>query len=548
MAAAQRLSSAIGQDDFIVELSKRIARAETDRSRHYVRILDIIKYCLPWRHIPEGNYVAGEELTDDIYDSIGQTVLEDFSADMLNTFTPQSMQWTNIKPVLAFNSADMAGMGQKLGRYKNVLFGEMERSNLYQALQESYFDLGHGTMALHIDDLEPSKPIFCQAIPTSDLLIDRGVWGEIDGRFRRWRVRVDQLHVRWPDIPKENLPVYSPGDLTDLLVTEGVFRDWSDKGNEKWQYVVFSGGSDVPGTIGASTDTGTLLLRREYIGQGSCPIVVARWSRDSQTAWGVGPTYRVMPEIKTANHLKYLSLANADRILDPPFTYEDDGVINFEQGIQPGVGIPKAAGSAPLQFFPSNFNLQYAETVINAAHETINRAHYQDRPTQLGKTPPSATQWADEAAERARRMGTPATNLVIELQYPIIKRFAYLLERRGKLPKIELNGEKVALEPDSPLLRAQKQDLVVRVQKFMEMIAGTFGPQILNIVIDQSAVTHLLADSMGVPTNIIRTQAQMAAAAKSLGQMTQQVPDLGKVSRLPPAPATGEPMPTGPGV
>jgi hypothetical protein len=91
----------------------------------------------------------------------------------------------------------------------------------------------------------------------------------------------------------------------------------------------------------------------------------------------------------------------------------------------------------------------------------IRRAHYQDKPEQLGKTPPSATQWADERAERARRMGTPATNLVLELQIPIYTRFSYILERRGTLPKVVLNGQAVTLEPVSPLLRAQEQEEVI---------------------------------------------------------------------------------------
>jgi hypothetical protein len=110
----------------------------------------------------------------------------------------------------------------------------------------------------------------------------------------------------------------------------------------------------------------------------------------------------------------------------------------------PGTGMPRAVGSKAPEMMESKgrFDVQFME--LDDLRSSIRRAHYQDRPEQQGKTPPTATQWADEAAERARRMGSPATNLVIELAYPIIKRFAYLLTEARRAAKDRLNGNQVA--------------------------------------------------------------------------------------------------------
>jgi hypothetical protein len=114
--------------------------------------------------------------------------------------------------------------------------------------------------------------------------------------------------------------------------------------------------------------------------------------------------------------------------------------MNIDNGVTPGTVGAARAGLEAAEAIESKARFDVQAFEIDEKRSMIRRAHYQDRPEQQGKTPPSATQWADEAAERARRMGTPATTLVHELQYPLFRRFAYLEGQRGKLPKVQLEG------------------------------------------------------------------------------------------------------------
>jgi head-to-tail connecting protein len=494
--------------ELVREIKRRVGRAEQDFSRHRGRIQDCYRFAMPWRH--KINATQPSDNLDDLYDSTAMTVLEDFAADMLNTFTPQKNDWVTFKPAANLKAADARQIEAPLKDYQRIVFAEMARSNLYQAFQEAYMDLGPGTMALLIVDKNPAEPIHCQAIPITELRIDRGPYGGVDGRWWVWKCRAEDVPTLWPKakakIDALNLQ-FKPGDATEVDVIDGVYRDWSDLGNETWQYVVLA--------------RDRLILRDTYMGRGSCPIPVARWSRDSTTAWGVGPTYRSLPDIKTANHICFLQLKVLDKNADPATSYEDDGVINLDQGVVPGTWVPRAHGSDPPTVIEPKGEFQLAIGTLEDMRSSIKRAHYQDRPEQLGKTPPSATQWADERAERARRMGTPATNLVQELQYPVVQRFAYLLEKRGVLPKIELNGENVALEPISPLLRAQEQEEVVRLDRFAEMIGARFGPQIAIVVIDLIKYADRLAQLLGVDASLLRAEADIADAIQKLMPVLQ---------------------------
>jgi hypothetical protein len=68
-------------------------------------------------------------------------------------------------------------------------------------------------------------------------------------------------------------------------------------------------------------------------GEGSCPIIVARWRTDSTTAWGVGPVYTILPTIKTLDQLAYLTLKYLNRVVDPVTFGPED--INLDQGLFP---------------------------------------------------------------------------------------------------------------------------------------------------------------------------------------------------------------------
>ena len=191
---------------------------------------------------------------------------------------------------------------------------------------------------------------------------------------------------------------------------------------------------------------------------------------------GFGPTYRTLPSIRTLNYCRHLDLKNYDKFVDPPTSYEDDGVMQVDF-VEPGTWLPRAVGSKPPEVIESNAKFDLAVFERDELRSTIRRAHYQDRPEQLGKTPPTATQWNDERAERARRMGTPATNLVEELQYPIVRRFMYMMQVRGILPPIQIEGREILMQPNSSLLRAQEEEEVVRLDKFTELITARFGPR-----------------------------------------------------------------------
>jgi hypothetical protein len=171
------------------------------------------------------------------------------------------------------------------------------------ALQEAYMDLGPGTMALLITDIDPTKPYPLRGDPGAGMLLTRGPTATSTAisasaaaavpRSRRCG-RTPICRRSAPSPPPARSRARGHRRLLARLV---------DKGDESYKYCVQADGKKI--------------YDKKYKGAGSCPFIGARWGRDSTTAWGCGPTYRTLPEIKTLNHVRYTALKNYDKHVDP---------------------------------------------------------------------------------------------------------------------------------------------------------------------------------------------------------------------------------------
>lgn len=501
-------STPASTDTEFQSVKKRLKAAQTDRNRHRSVLEDIFRFALPWRpRFDQTERPQSDAL--ELFDSTAQTGLHDFGSDMLATLTPIYADWLQVAPAEEMQAAQLKQLERPLADYQRVVFSEMRRSNFYEAAQEAYRDLGHGTMAMMIQDNDISKPIHCQAVPATELDIDRGAFGGVDARFRHLNPRHDEIKVLWPDavIDDEFAAKIKASPDTRCKVTEGVIRDWSDRGNEANTLTVF--------TKDRKLQTGKLL------GAGSNPLIVARWSTDSTSAWGIGPLYTCLADIKTVNKLIELILRNAEKSVDPATAYDDDGVINIDMGIEPGTWVPRLPGSK-IDAIESGARFDVAFMTQDDLRQTILRALFQDKPYQRGKTPPTASQWMDEAADTARRIGAPFGRLITEWQIPVFQRFAFLLSKRGKLPAVELNGNAVQINPISPLLRSQQQEEATRIDRYLEVLSTRFGPQVAQLIVNLFETADALRKSMGVSAKIVNDPETIKANLQQLMQAMQQ--------------------------
>ena len=204
------------------------------------------------------------------------------------------------------------------------------------------------------------------------------------------------------------------------------------------------------------------------------------------------------------------------------YTYEDAGVINPDNiALVPGSLIPVAPGSRGLNAIQSASNFDVAQLVLQDMRQNIKKALYMETLGRPEGTPMTATEVSERMADLSRQIGSSFGRLQSELIHPLLKRIIRILSQQGRIELPKVNGREVKVAARSPLAKAQHLQDVADVNRFNEILAGTFGPQMINIIMDQNQVAKYIAGKMNLPEKLIRDQEEQQQIVQQISQLNQ---------------------------
>lgn len=438
--------------------------------------------------------------------SLGIEVGQDFATEVASTLLPQSVEWAQQKAAPGIEEDEWEGVKDDVEAQTTEIHKAIKASNFYPCVAGAFEgDLPHGTVAMWISDLRADQPPICQAIPARELEINLGPYGDIDDRFivRSTRYRYVAALLPGVTLPKEVVERAKKKPNDKCRVTWGFWRKWEVESEETWQAVILI--------------DKTLVDASEISGEGCCPVIVGRWGPDPLLAWGNGPTVKSLPELRRLDETEALKIENADHQIHPPFTYPDDGVVNFSGGVLPGTGYPARPGGGK-DFVKLSFegNAQFAEYETIRMEERIRRLHFVDFPTQRGKTPPTAEQWLEELQRAKKRLGTPGTIFWREFAAATFLRFKDILLRRGTVQPVELDGKALSLAAFDPMEVAQDQQDAMVAMRLTQWCQASF-PQTWEVQADGEATMKNMQKALRDNIVVFRTAEQVKDAVQTLG-------------------------------
>ena len=504
---ADALAQSKESKDILDRANDLIGRARREKRDIEADLREAYKFCMPRRLRPGTSGKIGDKPKDwaDIFTSVGQDCIDDFAPDMKNTFTPEYAHWAKIEPDVALPEDNAEAIKKAIQKHEDTIFSEIKKSNFYTEIEPGYKDLGVSSFGLMSEDPGQGLPLYWQVIPLPELLIIQGPRRTLEGRFRQRNVRYSDIKTHWPDavLPaeiKEKIAAKGTRE-TEVKSVEGCYRKWGHN-DEAWQIVVI-------------LDDKHLIEESLVVGPGSCPILCGRWDPDPSLSYGDGIALKSIPDLRTDDELGYMMLKAIARGLDPAFNFDDDGVMNFSEGLESGRGYPRMPGSK-LDIIEGRGQLDLGFFERTELRQGIKRKWFQDAPNQRGDTPPTATQWLDESMRTQQRIGSPAGLIWSEFSSQVIMRTAYLLSKQGVLEEVKLNGKVLTLRPINPIEKAERQQDVLAADRYLEIILGRFGQEAVNIVVDTFKTAANIRDSLGVEKIVeLRSVEEMQAFLES---------------------------------
>lgn len=493
--------------DALQKKAKRlIARAKKEKKQFETSMREAFKFCMPHRIRPGDQSKTESKKDDDVElcTSIGIDVLGDFASDMHNTFTPREQSWGEFEDRgVGATTSEAKQIEDLVKLIGDAIFEEVQDSNFYDVMPAAWKDFGISTMAITISQRKSIEPLFVQVVPIPELLILKGPFGDIDVRFREWRVMSDEVETLWPDIKlpaKIKAKVNNTKEPTEFVAIEGGWRDRS-KPDETWQFVTLLDNQMIDDFV------------RE--GRGSAPIFVGRMNPDPGYSWGIGPAIDARPEFRTLDELEYLKLKGVAFSVDPAGTYDDDGVLNLEAGLEPGRYYPQEPGSKVNQLQVSH-QIDVAFFEKEELESAIKRKFFQEKPRQRGKTPPSASQFLEEQQDNTARLSTPTAPLWSEFLSEVLLGFMWNMVSLARLPD-GLNVEQLArIKPINPLERAARQNDVLVAIRFLETL-GFSGPQ-AQLIVNWLKTAENIQDRLGDDLVVLNDEATFKSLVQAAAQ------------------------------
>jgi hypothetical protein len=493
---------------------QRYQKAKSFREQWVPLFEECYEYALPQR---ESFYseTPGERRDDKIFDETAVVGVQEFASRLQSGIVPNFARWADLMSGSEVPKDQREEIDNQLDDVTDYVFEVLQNSNFSQEVHESFMDLAVGTGILCVEEGDAINPINFSAIPLPHVVLDTGPDDKIDHVYReRKKVKYDQLSELYPNATFDPKVMAQMGKEAETTVLELVCKDYSKKNQDSYYHYAIC------------MNTETVLYYKEISGLGANPFICFRWSKCAGEIYGRGPLINALSAIKTTNLTIELILENAQMAISGVYQIDDDGVINPDTiQLVPGSIIPKAMGSAGLQPIQAAGSFDVAQLVLSDMRLNIKRALYNDMLGNPDRTPATATEVAERMADLSRRMGSAFGRLQAELVQPLLQRVIYILKKQGRIEVPSINGREVKIRSVSPLAQAQANQDISSIARFLELVGGVFGPEMLQLLIDGEQTAAHLAKKFGVPESLIRDEnqrKQIAAMAQQMAQQQQQ--------------------------
>lgn len=492
----------------------RFESAQRRRSNWEKLWQEAYDFTLPQRGGFTSDPMPGAARTNKLYDATAMDAVDQLAASMLGNLTPSWSQWFGLKPGPDLSAREAEDLAPVLEQAAKTIQSHFDRSNFSVEIHQCYLDLVvGGTASLNFEEAAPGgfSAFKFTATPLSQVVLEEGESGFLDGTFRLLELTLEQLTGRYPfaEIPQDVIKQASKDPQARFKVLEsvlpnGLVFDFT-------ALLVDVGSQPVPLHAGRFEQS---------------PVINFRWLKSPGEIYGRSPVMKALPDIKTANKVVELILKNASIAVTGIWQADDDGVLNPANiELIPGSIIPKAVGSQGLQPLDMPGRFDVSQLVLDGLQARIRHALLTDRLAPINSPRMTATEVLERAAEMSLLLGATYGRLQSELLTPLITRAFSILRRRGEVPDIALDGRLVEVDYRSPLARAQGQRNVQNTLSWINSVLAMGPEAALAVNLPQAA--RFLGDALGVPSDLIRKEPPsipdeiVKTAEQALGQIVQ---------------------------
>lgn len=501
------------------EIRQRAQRLMAERKGTQEQVwIDIERYICPYR----GDF-SNENVTENsidvarqyVYDGTALQAQQNLAANLHGNLTSPFFRWFQLR----FRSEEMnsdADAREWLEAVAEAMWQALLDSDFSLEISEIYMDLTcYGTAAL-IEEGDGTSIDFT-AVPLKEVYFEEGAKGQPLTFFRVLNWTYTQI-----------LDKFGPEGVPEWVKTKAE----SAQGSAERTIVIFCvyprshrpepsfrmlPPKRRPWGFKYILQQDAALLGKEG-GYHEMPAAIVRWSKISESKWGHGPSHIAVYDAMTLNRQEELTLQALAKVVDPPMVTTERGLIGDLDMSPGGLSVVKNMGDlVPLQpgtdWGAVNNEREMRRNAI--------REYYFGSRLDLKESPAmTATEVERRWQQMQKLLGPTLGRLQAEMLDPIVNITFATMWRNKMLPAMPAAMAKMQAELDieytGPIPMAQKQDATMAIEREMQFAASMaeiYGPDVLD-ALDASAAVREHAFMSGVPSRVVRSEAEMAKRKK----------------------------------
>lgn len=513
----------------IQALKKRIKAAEGRRDARRSLNQSAYEIAMPQRNL-YNNQSEGDSKMAGVYTSLGMSAVNNFVNNMQSSLTPPFTRWAELKAGDDISDDDEGEVNEALELLTKKIFSFLDASNFSTASAEMYYDLSVGTGALLLNKGTLQQPLNFQAIPTSQLSLEEGIFGTIGGIFRKNKIACRLIMQTWPDAKMPDAMLSKMRDKPEMeMVLDEV--TYYDPETNKWCYEVLC----------LEENMNERLLTR--VTQWN-PWIIVRWAKIAGEVEGRGPLLQALPDLKMLNHGKEMAAVSVQMNAFGSYTMEEDGIMNTQGAtIAPGgflivknnpggphapsiAALPRVGDTKEQEFFFQNLEVDIKKIMMD------NKLPDEAGPVR------SPTEIVQRIKEFQIDFGSAFGRLMFEYVMPLFKTVIQVLEAEQKITipmipvKDELTGKIVKkkitdetaftkIKMLAPVAKIQALEDIQSVVQAIQMTQA-IDPRLPLIAYKVEQLGNYFADQLGMPEKFVRTAIEQGQAMAALAQLFGQ--------------------------
>jgi len=517
----------MAKTDLTKGLLSRFDRLQGQRENWETHWQEVADYMQPRKADVTKRRARGDKRMEQVFDSSPIQAVELLAASLHGMLTNPSTPWFTLR----FKDEEIENDDEAklwLEASTDAMYTAFNRSNFQQEIFELYHDLiTFGTAAMFIEE-DDDDIIKFSTRHINEVFIAENDKGRIDTIYRKFKISARAAIQKFGEAVSADVQTKAKKDpYEEIEILHAVYprNDFNpnkrDKANMPFEsvYMEYKNGNEL--SVGGF---------REF------PFVVPRYLKASNEIYGRSPAMTALPDVKMLNEMSKTTIKAAQKQVDPPLLVPDDGFLLPVRTVPGGLNFYRSGTRDRIEPLNIGANNPLGLNMEQQRRDSIRAVFYVNQLMMQQGPQMTATEVIQRNEEKMRLLGPVLGRLQSELLKPLIDRVFAVLLRNNMLPQAPefLSGRDVEIEYVSPLAKAQKSTELQSIMRAVEILGSLANvAPVFDYVNFDNLVKHL-ADIVGVPQKILKTQSQVNAErqqAQAQQQEMQQMQQLQQVAK-----------------